>query len=210
MPSKNYQTKKSKTEELTAKQELFCQEYLIDHNATRAAMRAGYSQKTAYKIGFENLQKPLIKQRIDDLEKDRFKRLQMSQDEVLGQYARLARSDVRNLYDEEGKLKPIHELDDDTAYAISAVDVDEVKAGGETMAVKTTKVKLHDKKAALDSIAKAMKLFVQKHEHSGEDGKPIEVVSLQEKARRVAFILNSALHEKKKQEQSENGEHDAD
>ncbi len=49
---------------LTDKQEMFCLEYLIDLNATQAAIRAGYSEKTAHSIGNENLIKPLIQDRI--------------------------------------------------------------------------------------------------------------------------------------------------
>lgn len=49
---------------LTDKQEMFCLEYLIDLNATQAAIRAGYSKKTAQAIGAENLTKPLISERI--------------------------------------------------------------------------------------------------------------------------------------------------
>lgn len=51
---------------MTAKQKLFCDEYLIDQNATQAAIRAGYSEKTAGAIGFENLKKPEIKNYIDE------------------------------------------------------------------------------------------------------------------------------------------------
>lgn len=50
---------------LTAKQQRFCDEYLIDLNATQAAIRAGYSKKTAYSIGQENLNKPEIKECIE-------------------------------------------------------------------------------------------------------------------------------------------------
>ncbi len=50
---------------LTAKQEAFCKEYLIDLNATQAAIRAGYSKNTAQEIGYENLTKPLIAKTID-------------------------------------------------------------------------------------------------------------------------------------------------
>lgn len=53
--------KDTKRVRLTAKQERFCREYLVDLNATQAAIRAGYSQKTAYSIGEENLKKPEIK-----------------------------------------------------------------------------------------------------------------------------------------------------
>lgn len=50
---------------MTEKQSFFCEEYLKDFNATKAAVRAGYSSKTAYSIGHENLKKPEIKNRID-------------------------------------------------------------------------------------------------------------------------------------------------
>ena len=56
-----------KTPKLTDKQSLFCTEYLIDLNATQAAVRAGYSVKTAQKIGSENLSKPLVSDEIQRL-----------------------------------------------------------------------------------------------------------------------------------------------
>ena len=52
---------------MTPKQELFCLEYLIDLNATQAALRAGYSAKTAFRIGAENMQKHAIRERIDNM-----------------------------------------------------------------------------------------------------------------------------------------------
>ena len=52
---------------LTLKQRRFIEEYLIDFNATQAAIRAGYSEKTAYSVGHENLSKPGIKSEIDRL-----------------------------------------------------------------------------------------------------------------------------------------------
>ena len=68
---------------LTAKQQRFCDEYLIDLNATQAAIRAGYSQKTAYSIGVENLKKPEIKKHIDERMAEKEAKLIASQDEVL-------------------------------------------------------------------------------------------------------------------------------
>jgi phage terminase small subunit len=56
----------SENVKLTPKQERFCQEYLIDSNATQAAIRAGYSKDTAAVIGWENLQKPYISRAIQD------------------------------------------------------------------------------------------------------------------------------------------------
>lgn len=58
------------TEKLTPKQEKFCAEYIKDGNATQAALRAGYSKKTARAIGCQNLAKPVIIQRIKELTKD--------------------------------------------------------------------------------------------------------------------------------------------
>lgn len=69
--------------EMTAKQKLFCDEYLIDLNATQAAIRAGYSKKTAYSIGVENLKKPEIKKYIADRMAEKETKLIADQDEVL-------------------------------------------------------------------------------------------------------------------------------
>ena len=68
---------------LTAKQQRFCDEYLIDLNATQAAIRAGYSEKTARSIGNENLQKPDIREYIDARMAEKEKELIADQDEVL-------------------------------------------------------------------------------------------------------------------------------
>lgn len=68
---------------LTAKQEKFCEEYMIDMNATQAAVRAGYSEKTAHAIGAENLTKPLIAQRIITLRETQSKRTELDADYVL-------------------------------------------------------------------------------------------------------------------------------
>ena len=68
---------------MTDKQNIFVQEYLKDMNATQAAIRAGYSQKTASAIGAENLTKPDIKQAIDTAMNKRAQRTELTQDYVL-------------------------------------------------------------------------------------------------------------------------------
>ena len=68
---------------MTAKQKRFCDEYLIDLNATQAAIRAGYSKKTANRIGTENLSKLVIKQYIDKRMAEKESELIADQDEVL-------------------------------------------------------------------------------------------------------------------------------
>ena len=68
---------------LTAKQQRFCDEYLIDLNATQAAIRAGYSKKTANRIATENLSKPVIKEYIAERMAEKESELIADQDEVL-------------------------------------------------------------------------------------------------------------------------------
>ncbi len=68
---------------MTAKQQRFCDEYLIDLNATQAAIRAGYSEKTAYRTGADNLIKPQVKEYIEKRMKDKESELIAGQDEVL-------------------------------------------------------------------------------------------------------------------------------
>nr|DAI51750.1 MAG TPA: Terminase small subunit [Caudoviricetes sp.]DAY29983.1 MAG TPA: Terminase small subunit [Caudoviricetes sp.] len=68
---------------LTDKQKRFIEEYLIDLNATQAAIRAGYSEKTAYSIGEENLKKPEIKRAIEEAQLNRSSRVQITQDDVI-------------------------------------------------------------------------------------------------------------------------------
>lgn len=70
-------------DKMTAKQKRFCDEYLIDLNATQAAIRAGYSERTAQAIGAENLTKPLLKEYIAERMAEKESELIADQDEVL-------------------------------------------------------------------------------------------------------------------------------
>lgn len=71
------------TEKKIDRKELFCQEFLVDFNATQAAIRAGYSEKTARSIGSENLSKPDILNRINEIFSERAKKLELDQEWVL-------------------------------------------------------------------------------------------------------------------------------
>ena len=77
-------------ERLTAKQDRFVEEYLVDLNATQAALRAGYSEKTARSIGAENLSKPDIEKAIADALEARRLRTEITQDRVLEELAAIA------------------------------------------------------------------------------------------------------------------------
>ena len=75
---------------LTKKQERFVEEYLVDLNATQAAIRAGYSEKTAEAIGYENLRKPQIQAVIQKAMETRSKRMEITQDRVLDEIGKVA------------------------------------------------------------------------------------------------------------------------
>lgn len=86
-----------KTAKLTAKQRRFCDEYLVDLNASQAAIRAGYSPDTANRMGAENLTKPVIKARIQQQMDERAKRTEVTADRVLLELARIAFCNVTDI-----------------------------------------------------------------------------------------------------------------
>lgn len=136
---------------LTAKQQRFVDEYLKDLNATQAAIRAGYSKKTAASIGQENLKKPDIQAEIGLKMGKRSARTEINADRVLLELSRLAFLDVRKAFNKDGSLKAIHELDDDTAAAVAGMDITEFGSGDEQSGV-VKKIKLSDKKGALELV----------------------------------------------------------
>lgn len=81
---------------MTAKQQRFCDEYLIDLNATQAAIRAGYSKKTAYSIGVENLNKPELKKYIADRMAEKESELIADQNEVLKYLTSVLRGETQS------------------------------------------------------------------------------------------------------------------
>jgi phage terminase small subunit len=94
---------------LTKKQQCFIDEYLIDLNATRAAIKAGYSKKTAQQTGSENLLKPVIKNAVEKALAERSERTQIDADWLLNRLAEEATADIADIYDEvTGALKPVH------------------------------------------------------------------------------------------------------
>ena len=168
---------------LTPKQQRFVEEYLVDLNATQAAIRAGYSERTAEVIGHENLRKPKIQGFIDKALAERTERTQITADKVLREYARLGFFDPRKLFNDDGSPKGIQELDDDTAAVLAGLEVMEIYEGrGEDRQFvgHLKKYKLADKKGALDSIAKHLGMFIDRHEISGPGGGPVQIETLLE------------------------------
>lgn len=155
---------------MTPKQKIFCDEYLISLNATEAAIKAGYSAKTAAVIATENLTKPYIKEYIENRLKERENRTEITQDRVLKEIARIAFLDPRKFFDENGNLKNITDLDDDTAAALGGFDVSLFKSGSkektETEIIK--KIKQIDKKGALELLARHLGMLNDKLQLNGK------------------------------------------
>lgn len=142
-----------KGNKLTDKQERFCQEYMRDLNATQAAKRAGYSDNTANEQGSQNLAKLNIQERISELKEEIAERNRISVDELVSTLAGMVRFDIAELYNEDGDLKLIHQIDKEQRAAISSLETDETMVD-ERMTVATRKVRTYSK---LDAIEKLMK-----------------------------------------------------
>ena len=146
---------------LNDKQQRFVNEYLKDLNATQAATRAGYSAKTAYAIGDKLLKKAEIQDALKVAMAKRESRTLITQDRVLQELARLAFFDPRKMFHEDGSPKAIHELDDDTAAAVSGLDV--VNIGNSEVGIgQVLKYKVADKGAALTNAMRHLGMFNDK------------------------------------------------
>lgn len=183
--------------DLIDKQFVFVQEYLKNNNATQAAIRAGYSKKTAGKIGYQLLENPRIYKAIQKEKDKAAERNQVSMDRVIQEYKRLAFHDIRKLYDENGNLKPIHELDDDTAAALSGLEHEELYAKKQNIG-RTSKLKLASKQPALADLMRHLGGFEKDNQQKSNNEKQIAAMAAmvasggaEERTRLLKTILNS-------------------
>jgi phage terminase small subunit len=170
--------------ELTDKQKRFVEEYLVDLNATQAAIRAGYSERTARKIGQENLTKPDIAAAIREAQEARSDRTEITQDKVLQELARIGFSDVTNyLMDDLGRLQLAEGAPDDAMRAVASVKHKKrvvPRKDNEPEVVYELEFKLWDKNTALANIGKHLGMFTDR-------GVNIDLDSLtDEELRRIA------------------------
>lgn len=176
-----------KAEKLTDLQKKFIKEYLIDLNITAAALRAGYSEKTAYSIGQETFNKPHIQAAIQKEMNKRARRTEITADKVLEEYAKLGFSDVTDYlqvvterilvgHDKETG-EPISDISQFVLMKDTAnIPKSKLAAISEIKQAKDGSIsfKLHDKKGALDSIAKHLGMFAERVELTGKYGGPIQ------------------------------------
>jgi phage terminase small subunit len=153
--------KKDKEKTLTKKQKLFCEYYIENWNATDAAKRAGYSKKTSYSIGQENLNKPEIQSYINNIQKDLEKIAGVSRLKVLNEFQKIAFSSVSHLHNSWIELKEFKELTEDQKACISEIVTQskKVNIGNDNdsdITIDYVKIKLHDKQKALENINKML------------------------------------------------------
>lgn len=154
-------------ETLTDKQIRFVDEYLVDLNATQAAIRAGYSPKTAYSIGGELLNKPEIKSRVDIAQAERSKRTGINQDRVLRELAKVAFVNAPDVIDFNDATIKDNASSDDTA-AIASVKVKKIPTmEGEGV---EREIKLADKLKALELLGKHLGMFTDNIHVTGDMG----------------------------------------
>jgi phage terminase small subunit len=154
---------------MTPKQQRFVSEYLVDLNATQAAIRAGYSAKNANVIGPRLLVNVGISAAIAAGKGKQLEAAELSAARVLEEMRRLAFVDMRSFFDEHGNLKPIHELAAEHGSVLASFEVIKKNAqAGDGVIDTIHKIKLWDKVRALEGLAKHFGLLIERVQVSGE------------------------------------------
>lgn len=147
---------------MTPKQKQFIKEYLIDFNAAQAAIRAGYSKKTAKEIGSRLLTKPHIRGAVNAEIEKRAKKTDITAERILKELARVAFANMGTIatWNESGvSFTPKEQLSEDALATVQSVKETTNEHGG------SLEIKQHDKLRALEMLGKHLKLFVDRTEH---------------------------------------------
>lgn len=151
---------------LTRKQRRFVEEYLVDLNATQAALRAGYKHPDN---GRQLLTKTHVAAAIEQGQSQRAARTEITADRVLKEIAKVAFADVRKVFNADGALIKISDLSDEAAACIAGCDLVTMNKGeGEIEYV--AKIKMADKLRALELCGKHLGMF---RENAGAEDVPL-------------------------------------
>ena len=144
---------------MTMKQKKFCEYYIgkANFNATKAAIMAGYSEKTACVLASETLRKPYVKEYIDKRKSELVKNIRENHLQTLRNLVILSSFNIQDLYDESGDLKRISELPRDVAFALLSAKMIRRKDGEEYDTL--DEVKTESKLKAIEMLAKIQKLY---------------------------------------------------
>lgn len=169
---------------LTPKQARFVDEYLIDLNATQAAIRAGYSAKTAEWIGPQLLGKSHVSSAIEAAKKARTKRTEVDADYVLKRMIEIDQMDVLDIMDDQMALKPVKEWPKVWRQYLSGFDVAEMFEGSgeqKLLAGVLKKIKWPDKVKNLELLGRHFGMFKDKLDVNLNDGRAERLAKLREK-----------------------------
>lgn len=163
---------------LTPKQARFVAAYLINPNGKQAAIEAGCSSRSAESTASRWLRNAKVREALDKANAKRAERLELKADDVLRELLRIAMVDVGDAFTPAGQLKSLHEMPADVRRAIAGIDVDELwganaEGDGRAQIGNTRKVKFWSKPQALELLGKHLKLWTERHEHSGDGGGPV-------------------------------------
>ena len=156
---------------LTPRQAAFVREYLLDLNATQAAIRAGYSPKAARVTGPETLSKPAVATAIERAMAKRAERTEVTAERVLAELAKLAFANLGDYFNLTGNGDPFIDLTAatrDQLAALTEIQVDDFTdgRGEDARDVKRVRVKMADKKAALELLGKHLGMFTERVDHT--------------------------------------------
>lgn len=163
--------KKGQGRPLNPKQKRFCQEYVVDFNATQAAIRAGYSPKTAGVQAHKLLKNAKIQEYITQLSDNLREKTEIDATWVRKRLAMLATADLRHILGPDGNVLPPEQWPDDVAASINGMDVSEILVGNEVMgAIK--KIRKVDQLKALELLGKHKDIaaFKEVVEHNAGEG----------------------------------------
>jgi phage terminase small subunit len=161
------ETQPDRTKKLRPRQAVFVAEYLKTLNAHKAAIAAGYSPKTAFRSGAQNMQKYAIQAAIEEAMANRAKRTGVTADRVVTELARIAFANMQDFatFDDRGvSLVDSSTLPRAKLAAVAEVSQTVTKDGG------STKFKLHDKLAALEKLGKHLGMFKDADKDGDKDG----------------------------------------
>ena len=154
---------------LTPKRARFVAEYLVDLNATQAAIRAGYSPKVANREGARLLSNVDIAALISEGKAKQLAAANLTAQRVLEEIRRLSFSDLRALFDEKGNLRPIQDLTAEQAACIASLEVVKKNlTAGDGQIDTVVKLRVWDKTRSLEMLAKHFGLLEERVQHSGE------------------------------------------
>ena len=165
---------------ISEKQQLFCQEYLIDLNATQAAIRAGYNSRSANKNAARLMVNDGIRDEISRLQEQRSKATGIAAEHVIRELAFIAFANIRSLFNADGTMIPVHELDEASARSIAAIDVvnEHINTdNGTTTKRFKLKVRLNDKVRALELLGRHLGMFNGPNSTSAPVGNVVFVMS---------------------------------